>query len=162
MFAEGVGLLTNRLFARMLEQAHLRPNKSSGLARSLFGAMATGGLVGFEPVVCFNGGLSEDDDALDMKKLEVEIALSAAALDWSENDPSILGMLFEAALDPDKRTQFGAHCTDWDKIMSSSRWWSVHCSSSGKLGRPGSGPLSNVPRQLHRDPVLLPPWNWYC
>ena len=31
-----------------------------------------------------------------------------------------------------------------------------------QTGRPGSGPLSNVPKQLHREPVLLPPWNWYC
>ena len=43
--------------------------------------------------------------------------LAAAALDWSEIDPSILGTLFERGLDPDKRSQLGAHYTDRDKIM---------------------------------------------
>ncbi len=41
----------------------------------------------------------------------------AAALDWSEVDPSILGTLFERGLDPAKRSQLGAHYTDRDKIM---------------------------------------------
>ena len=54
---------------------------------------------------------------LALKKPEIEIALKAAALDWSEIDPSILGMLFERGLDPDKRAQLGAHYTDRDKIM---------------------------------------------
>ena len=47
----------------------------------------------------------------------IETALKAAALDWSEIDPSILGTLFERGLDPDKRSQLGAHYTDHDKIM---------------------------------------------
>ena len=41
----------------------------------------------------------------------------AAGLDWSEIDPSILGTLFERGLDPDKRSQLGAHYTDAEKIM---------------------------------------------
>ena len=47
----------------------------------------------------------------------IETALKAAALDWSEIDPSILGTLFERGLDPDKRSQLGAHYTDREKIM---------------------------------------------
>jgi hypothetical protein len=43
--------------------------------------------------------------------------LKAARLDWSEIDPSIFGTLFERGLDPDKRSQLGAHYTDRDKIM---------------------------------------------
>ncbi len=42
---------------------------------------------------------------------------TAAALDWSEIDPSIMGTLFERGLDPAKRSQLGAHYTDRDKIM---------------------------------------------
>ena len=38
-------------------------------------------------------------------------------IDWSEIDPSILGTLFERGLDPEKRSQLGAHYTDRDKIM---------------------------------------------
>ena len=117
MFAEDVGLLPLHIFTRMLEQARIGPDQFAGMARSLFGAMATGGLVGFEPVAWFDGGLFDDDAALALKKPEIEIALKAAALDWSEIDPSILGMLFERGLDPDKRAQLGAHYTDRDKIM---------------------------------------------
>jgi type II restriction/modification system DNA methylase subunit YeeA len=43
--------------------------------------------------------------------------LKAARLDWSDIDPSIFGTLFERGLDPDKRSQLGAHYTDRDKIM---------------------------------------------
>ena len=52
-----------------------------------------------------------------LNREEIDTALKAAALDWSEIDPSILGTLFERGLDPDKRSQLGAHYTDRDKIM---------------------------------------------
>ena len=117
MFAEDVGLLPSRMFTRMLQQARRRPHDSAELAGQLFAAMAAGGDVGFEPVAWFNGGLFDDDAALALEKPEIEIALTAAALDWSEIDPSILGTLFERGLDPDKRQQLGAHYTDRDKIM---------------------------------------------
>ena len=117
MFAEDVGLLPNRIFTRMLEQARLMPEKFTGMACALFGAMAAGGLVGFDSVAWFNGGLFDDDAALLLERPEIETALAAAALDWSEIDPAILGMLFERGLDPDKRSQLGAHYTDRDKIL---------------------------------------------
>ena len=117
MFAEDVGLLPNTMFTRMLEQARKRPEAFVTMARALFGAMATGGLVGFESVAWFNGGLFDDDLALPLEQSEIKTTLDAAALDWSEIDPSILGTLFERGLDPDKRSQLGAHYTDRDKIM---------------------------------------------
>ena len=117
MFAEDVGLLPDNMFTRMLEHARRRPEEFQSLARALFGAMATGGRVGFEAVARFNGGLFDDDTALPLDKAGIETTLKAAALDWSEIDPSILGTLFERGLDPDKRSQLGAHYTDRDKIM---------------------------------------------
>ena len=117
MFAEDVGLLRDYMFTRMLQRARLRPERFSNMARILFGAMATGGEVGFETVDWFNGGLFDDDTALPLDKVEIETTLKAAALDWSEIDPSILGTLFERGLDPNKRSQLGAHYTDRDKIM---------------------------------------------
>ena len=117
MFAEDVGLLPADMFTRMLQQARRQPEEFAAMARALFGAMATGGLVGFETVAWFNGGLFVDDVALPLEKSEIETTLEAAALDWSEIDPSILGTLFERGLDPDKRSQLGAHYTDRDKIM---------------------------------------------
>ena len=118
MFAEDAGLLPDSMFTRMLEHARRRPEEFRDLARDLFGAMAAGGRVGFEAVARFNGGLFDDDDALPLDRAGIETALEAAALDWSEIDPSILGTLFERGLDPDKRSQLGAHYTDRDKIMA--------------------------------------------
>ncbi len=117
MFAEDVGLLPDNLFTRMLEQARREPEGFPELARELFGAMATGGRIGFEAVAWFNGGLFDDDAALPLAKPDIEVARQAAKLDWSEIEPSILGTLFERGLDPDKRSQLGAHYTDRDKIM---------------------------------------------
>ena len=117
MFAEDVGLLPDDMFTRMLEHARTQPEDFEVMARDLFGAMAAGGRVGFETVAWFNGGLFDNDDALPLERSEIETTLQAAALDWSEIDPSILGTLFERGLDPEKRSQLGAHYTDRDKIM---------------------------------------------
>ena len=117
MFAEDVGLLPDNMFTRMLDRTRGDPEKFEGYARRLFGAMATGGDVGFERVAWFNGGLFDDDTALPLDHEGIGTALTAATLDWSEIDPSILGTLFERGLDPDKRSQLGAHYTDRDKIM---------------------------------------------
>ena len=117
MFAEDVDLLPDNMFTRMLEHARRKPDDFAALARDLFGAMSAGGRIGFEAVSWFNGGLFDDDTALPLAKSEIETTLRAAALDWSEIDPSILGTLFERGLDPDKRSQLGAHYTDRDKIM---------------------------------------------
>ena len=118
MFAEDVGLLPDDMFTRMLERTRRDPDRFADYASRLFGAMATGGDVGFEAVAWFNGGLFDDDAALPLDREGIETALKAAALDWSEIDPSILGTLFERGLDPDKRSQLGAHYTDRDKIMA--------------------------------------------
>ena len=118
MFAEDVGLLPGKMFTKMLEQARRRPANFATMASILFGAMAhKDGLVGFEPVAWFNGGLFDDNTALPLDREGIETTLKAAALDWSEIDPSIFGTLFERGLDPDKRSQLGAHYTDRDKIM---------------------------------------------
>ena len=118
LFAEDVGLLPDNMFTRMLERTRPDPEKFEDYASRLFGAMAAGGDVGFEPVAWFNGGLFDDDTALPLDREGIETALRAAALDWSEIDPSIFGTLFERGLDPDKRLQLGAHYTDRDKIMA--------------------------------------------
>ena len=117
MFAEDVGLLPDNMFTRMLQHARKQPDEFAVLAQDLFGAMSTGGRIGFETVAWFNGGLFDDDTALPLDNSQIETTLKAAALDWSEIDPSILGTLFERGLDPDKRSQLGAHYTDRDKIM---------------------------------------------
>ena len=117
MFADDVGLLPDDMFSRMLIQARINPDRFTGLAGTLFEAMAGGGEVGFESVPWFNGGLFANGDALPLEQSDIAEVVKAAALDWSEIDPAILGTLFERGLDPGKRSQLGAHYTDRDKIM---------------------------------------------
>ncbi|MFN4061226.1 MAG: class I SAM-dependent DNA methyltransferase [Paracoccus hibiscisoli] len=117
MFAEDVNLLPNRMFQRMIEGAQRDPGMFEVDAGTLFKAMQSGGRVGFEQVEWFNGGLFDHADALPLEATDIKELLAAARLDWSEIDPSIMGTLFERGLDPDKRSQLGAHYTDRDKIM---------------------------------------------
>ncbi|MXZ29744.1 MAG: class I SAM-dependent DNA methyltransferase, partial [Acidimicrobiia bacterium] len=117
MFADDVGLLPDEMFSRVLIRSRPKPDRFAGLAGTLFEVMAHGGEVGFEPVPWFNGGLFADDDALPLEESDIAAVSKAAALDWSEIDPSVLGTLFERGLDPGKRSQLGAHYTDRDKIM---------------------------------------------
>ena len=117
MFADDVGLLPEEMFSRLLIKARIDPGLFTSLAKTLFEAMAHGGLVGFDSVPWFNGGLFADGDALPLEESEIADVMQAAALDWSDIDPSVLGTLFERGLDPDKRSQLGAHYTDRDKIM---------------------------------------------
>ena len=58
MFAEDVGLLPDDMFTRMLTQVHRQPEKFEAGARKLFGAMPTGGQVGFEDVEWSTAGCS--------------------------------------------------------------------------------------------------------
>lgn len=117
LFAEDVNLLPDRMFQRMIEQAKRQPQMFQTHAATLFAAMQSGGMVGFEQVEWFNGGLFDHAEALSLEAEDVDELLAAARLDWSEIDPSIMGTLFERGLDPDKRSQLGAHYTDRDKIM---------------------------------------------
>jgi type II restriction/modification system DNA methylase subunit YeeA len=117
MFAEDIGLLPGTMFTRMLKEAARNPSEFGPLCRSLFGAMQKGGRLGLEHVDWFNGGLFDDDSVLPLTQPEFERILDAANMDWSEIDPSIMGTLFERGLDPDKRSQIGAHYTDPEKIM---------------------------------------------
>ena len=117
MFAEDVDLLPDSMFTRMLERAAQTPGNFVRYAQQLFRAMADGSEVGFESVAWFNGGLFDDDTALPLEKAEIATVLETASLDWADIDPAILGTLFERGLDPDKRSQLGAHYTDRDMIM---------------------------------------------
>jgi type II restriction/modification system DNA methylase subunit YeeA len=117
MFAEDVKLLPNDMFKRMLENALRQPEEFKDLAADLFRAMQSGGRVGFERVDWFNGGLFDSDTTLPLEGEDIALVLDVARQDWSDIDPSILGTLFERGLDPDKRSQLGAHYTDRDKIM---------------------------------------------
>lgn len=117
MFAEDVGLLPNQIFTKLATASVAHPESFEANARQLFAGMAKGGDVAFEVIDWFNGGLFDDDITLPLDEAELKIVLKCAALDWSNIEPSIFGTLFERGLDPDKRSQQGAHYTDPDTIM---------------------------------------------
>lgn len=117
MFAEDVNLLPDKMFERMIRVSRPKPETFANQASKLFAAMRTGGDVGFEQVEWFNGGLFDTDEALPLTWEDLDDLIRATQLDWSDIDPSILGTLFERGLDPEKRSQLGAHYTDRDKIM---------------------------------------------
>ncbi|MET8229070.1 DNA methyltransferase [Micromonospora sp. NPDC005298] len=118
MFAQDAGLLPAGLLERLIDGS--RDNVqifTSGLS-DLFSKMSNGGgLFGTEPIDWFNGGLFSGGDALPLTRQEVAIVRRASLLDWSQVEPAIFGTLFERGLDPDKRSQLGAHYTDRDSIM---------------------------------------------
>lgn len=118
MFAEDVDLLPDGYFSKMIDRCQGRnAHLFQGYAAKLFSAMRTGGEVGFDRIEWFNGGLFDDDTALALTYADIDDLKRAAYLNWSQIDPSIMGTLFERGLDPDKRSQLGAHYTDRDKIM---------------------------------------------
>lgn len=117
MFAEDADLLPNKMFTRMLKTAKGEPGQFATHATTLFAAMKQGGLVGFETIEWFNGGLFDDAGALALQAADIDLCLRAAGQDWSEIDPSIFGTLFVRGLDPDKRSETGSEYTDRDKIM---------------------------------------------
>jgi type II restriction/modification system DNA methylase subunit YeeA len=116
MFAEDVGLLPEKMFEKMVFASNI--NSFAQNCRDLFGAMANkGGRIGFTSIPWFNGGLFDDDAVLPVDHDDIEMLRKAARMDWSQIDASLLGTMFERGLDPDKRSQLGAHYTDAGKIM---------------------------------------------
>ena len=112
LFAEDVGLLPGRLFERLVDKSQAEPDKLGARLADLFRAMQAGGDFALEDIPWFNGGLFDQPEALPLALPEIQILLAAARLDWQAIDPSIFGTLFERGLDPDKRSQLGAHYTD--------------------------------------------------
>jgi hypothetical protein len=117
MFAEDVGLLPNRIFSKLATASVAHPASFEANAKQLFGGMSKGGVVAFDVIDWFNGGLFDDDSTLPLDKTELQLVLKCAEMDWSNIEPSIFGTLFERGLDPNKRSQQGTHYTDPETIM---------------------------------------------
>lgn len=165
MFAEDVNLLPNKMFQRMLEGCAAEPEDFELHAKTLFGAMRSGGMVGFEKVDWFNGGLFDDDAALPLNGQDLKDLLVAAKLDWSDIDPSILGTLFERGLDPAKRSQLGAHYTDREKIMQivnpviieplMAEWAGVKAAMEAALAKAGAAAAKGARTKAENEAMRL-------
>lgn len=117
MFAEDIGLLPDHIFSKLVRSVQDKPDQFESRTAALFVAMKNGGDFALNNIEWFNGGLFDDASTLALEAQELKTLLEATALDWSEIDPSIFGTLFERGLDPNKRSQLGAHYTDPDTIM---------------------------------------------
>ena len=117
LFAEDIGLLPQKLFFRLLEKWQHQPHKLCPRMTDLFDRMRDGGDFGLDPIPWFNGGLFDKSPALELTHNEIGILMDAARQDWGKVEPSIFGTLFERCLDPDKRSQIGAHYTGRADIL---------------------------------------------
>jgi hypothetical protein len=118
LFSEDIGLLPDRLFTRLIQNNRRKPAEFTKKLRQLFAAMANeGGSFGPDDIPYFDGGLFMDDKAYDLTVDELGILAHAAELNWGGIEPAIFGTLFERILDPDKRSQIGAHYTSQEDIV---------------------------------------------
>jgi type II restriction/modification system DNA methylase subunit YeeA len=117
LFAEDTGLLPQDLFTRLVRQTQRNSAAFAGQLRQLFQAMASGGWFGADEIANFDGRLFDDDTVLELDSDGLDILARISTLDWANIEPSIFGTLFERSLDPDKRSQLGAHYTSREDIM---------------------------------------------
>ena len=117
LFAEDIELLPRRLFTKLVGNTQRRPAIFREQLRELFAKMRAGGFFGYEEIAYFNGGLFADDHTLELTTADLAVLERAARLDWASVEPAIFGTLFERSLDPDKRSQLGAHYTSREDIL---------------------------------------------
>jgi len=116
LFAEDIGLLPRKLFSVLVERTRINPANFKARLGELLKAMAIGGSFGVEDIAYFNGDLFINAEVLDLSIGDLEILRQISALDWSSIEPAIFGTLFERSLDPNKRSQLGAHYTSRSDI----------------------------------------------
>ena len=102
---------------KLVTQPHRTAGAVSSQLRQLFAAMASGGSFGADEIPLVDGGLFNDDSTLDLDGDSLHILAEVSGLDWSSVEPSVLGTLFVRSLDPDKRSQLGAHYTSEADIL---------------------------------------------
>jgi type II restriction/modification system DNA methylase subunit YeeA len=118
MFAEDAELLPSGMLRRLAATDPDNPAVFTDGLSELFAKMSSGGgRFGAERIQWFNGGLFDGGEVLPLTRMEIATIDKVSRLDWSQVEPAIFGTLFERGLDPDKRTQLGAHYTDRASIM---------------------------------------------
>jgi len=118
LFAEDTSLLPTDLFTEILKTAVVDPSHFARTLEELFHVMATGGGFGQHKIRHFNGHLFDDSSVFELNEAELRILGEAAEADWQFIQPSIMGTLFERALDENQRSQLGAHYTSETDIKT--------------------------------------------
>ncbi|MCY4018160.1 MAG: N-6 DNA methylase [Chloroflexi bacterium] len=123
MFAEDVRLLPTAagdnpdgIFTHIVKQSLNRPSIFKQYLQHLFAAMNDGGELMMRDIRYFNGTLFIYTHAEELLPEALEALVKAADLNWKAIEPTIFGTLFERSLDPNKRSQLGAHYTSREDI----------------------------------------------
>jgi hypothetical protein len=111
LFAEDTGLLPPRIFTEITKAGLDDPRFFAERMEELFRVMAKGGSFGSQRVRHFNGHLFEEATVFELTEAEIGKLAEASEADWQFIQPSIMGTLFERALEPEQRSQLGAHYT---------------------------------------------------
>jgi hypothetical protein len=111
LFAEDTGLLPPRIFTEITKAGLDDPRFFAERMEELFRVMAKGGSFGSHKVRHFNGHLFEEATVFELTEAEISKLAEASEADWQFIQPSIMGTLFERALEPEQRSQLGAHYT---------------------------------------------------
>jgi type II restriction/modification system DNA methylase subunit YeeA len=110
-FAEDTGLLPKNLFTEIAKVGIDDPKLFAETLEKLFAVMAKGGTFGKDKIRYFNGHLFEEASVFELTETELRQLADAGEADWQFIEPSIMGTLFERALDESQRSQLGAHYT---------------------------------------------------
>lgn len=110
-FAEDTGLLPENIFGEVCAAGLEDPKHFAESLEDLFKCMAKGGRFGTHKIRHFNGHLFEDATVFELLPDEIEKLADAAGSDWQNIQPSIMGTLFQRALDENQRAALGAQYT---------------------------------------------------
>ncbi len=117
-FAEDTGLLPKKLFSELIKAGRNDPAHFAVTLENLFAVMAVGGTFGVHKIRHFNGHLFEESTVFELTAGEMRDLGEAAEADWQFIQPTIMGTLFERALDENQRSQLGAHYTSESDIKT--------------------------------------------
>ncbi len=110
-FAEDTGLLPRKLFSELLKTGIDDLHHFAVTLEKLFQVMARGGTFGVHKIRHFNGHLFEDASVFELTEDELRKLADASEADWQFIQPSIMGTLFQRALDESQRAALGAQYT---------------------------------------------------
>jgi Glycosyl hydrolase family 26 len=126
MFASDVGLLPRGIVTEVINANLSTAKEFADDLGDLFAKMSSGGKFWGHQIPFFDGGLFSDGEALEIDGGNLYELRKADQLDWSGVEPSIFGTLFERILNPEKRSQLGAHYTsraDIDTLVEPVLMW---------------------------------------
>ena len=120
LFAEDTGLLPEATFTEICQAGLYDAHLFAESLEDLFKVMATGGRFGAKTIRHFNGHLFDEATVFELTTEEINLLAAAADADWQYIQPSIMGTLFERALDAEGhlRAQLGAHYTSETDIKT--------------------------------------------